>query len=307
MTCKRAQALWERARKQHGVVARRQLEPLGFTRSAVEWALAEGQLHRTEWRGVYVVGRPDVTSYGRLMSALLACGDGAVLSHDSAGALWGIWDYRGREIFLSVPPLGQRRKRRGMTVHRRNLSSKDRTRERGIPVTTPLRTVIDLAAGAERDAVERLINRADATNRLRADTLRQRLEHHRGERGVPLLIDVLDRDSFVLTESELERLFLPLARRAGLPAAVSQHRHGSHRVDFWFPELNLVVECDSLRYHRTVQQQAEDRARDHAHLLAGRRCVRFTHHQVAREPGYVVAVLVRLRSGPSSSPLAASA
>jgi hypothetical protein len=133
------------------VVARRQLAPLGFTRSAVDWALAEGRLHPTEWRGVYSVERPAVDQYGRLMGAVLACGNGAVLSHKSAGALWRIWTYRGQEIFLSVPAVGQRRKRPGMTVHRRNLSRKDLDRQYGIPVTSPLRTVIDLAAGSDRD------------------------------------------------------------------------------------------------------------------------------------------------------------
>jgi very-short-patch-repair endonuclease len=243
------------------------------------------------------------------MASVLACGDRAVLSHQSAGALWRIWDHRGREVFLSVPAVGQRKKRRGMTVHRRNLRTKDLDRQRGIPVTSPLRTVIDLATGGDRAAAERLINRADSANVLRADTLHEQLDEHRGERGAPLLLDILGRDAFVLTDSELERLFLALAERAGLLPPQSQRRLGRGRVDFYFPELNLVVECDSLRYHRTKQQQAEDRARDHAHLLAGRTCIRFTHHQVAEDPAYVVAMLeaLRLRSEHASSRAAASA
>jgi very-short-patch-repair endonuclease len=304
-TKKRHMHLWQLARKQHGTVARRQLLAIGFTPAAIKHGLATGLLHRTEWRGVYAVGRPDLSQLGRLMGAVLSCGDSAILSHDSAGALWRIWDYRGAEVQLSVPAVGSRKKRRGMTVHRRNLHARDLDRQYGIPLTSPTRTIIDLAR--TRETAERLINRADARNLIRADVFRANLEHHRGERGVPLLLDVLDRDGFVLTESELERLFLALARAAGLPSPRSQRRLGRGRVDFWFPELNLVVECDSLRYHRTKQQQAEDRRRDHAHLVAGRTCVRFTHHQVAREPEYVVGVLVRLRAAASSSPSAASA
>lgn len=308
-----SRSLWDEvlalARKQHGAVARRQLLGLGFSSKAIEWALRTGRLHRTEWRGVYVVGRPELTKYGRLRAALLTCGDDSVLVGPSAGDLWRIWKTRDRLIHLSLPAVQQRRARKGIVVHRRALASRDVTRERGIPVTTPSRTVIDLAARGDRDDAERLINAADARNILRADTLRERLGSHGGEPGVPLLTEVLDRDTFVLTESELERLFLPLAHRAGLPKPQSPQRLGPHRVDFWWPELDLVVECDSLRYHRTTLQQRQDRGRDHAHLLAERWYARFTHHQVAHEPNYVVAVLtrVRLRAIASSSPSAASA
>jgi very-short-patch-repair endonuclease len=311
MACKKDQKLWDRARKQHGVVARRQLLAIGYTRSAVEEGLRAGRLHRLEWRGVYLVGRPEFTRHGRLMAAVLACGPSAVLSHASAAALWGIWDYRGTEIFLSVPAVGRRHKRRGLTVHRRNLSSRDLTRHWGIPITRPLQTIIDMATQLDRDQTERLIDRADATNLIRADSLREAVHRAKGQRGVPLLLDILDRDHFVLSESELERLFVPLAKKAGLPKPQSQRRFGPHRVDFWFPALDLVVKCDSLRYHRTPQQQTRDVTRDHAHLLAERNWIRFTHHQIAHEPDYVVrtltALVLRLRSAASSSPSAASA
>ena len=106
-----------------------------------------------------------------------------------------------------------------------------------------------------------------------------------------MLIEILDRDYFVLTESELERLFLPLAHGAGLPKPESQKRFGPHRVDFFWPDLNLVVEVDGLRYHRTPQQQAADRRRDQAHAAAGLTQLRFTYYQVAREPGHVQKTL----------------
>ena len=301
------QALWarvlERAWKQHGTVSRRQLLAIGMTPKAIEWAIRDGRLHPLKWRGVYAVGRPEMTKHGRLMAAVLVC-EPAALSHDTAGALWRMWSPRDHEIHLSVPAVGRRRDREGIRVHRRAaLGSGELTREWGIPVTTPLRTVIDLAAGCDRAAAERLINAADARNLVRADTLRESLQEHRGEPGAPLLSEILDEHAFVLTESEIERLFLRLAERAGLGRPETQRRLGRGRVDFWWPELNLVVECDSLRYHRTQIQQAEDRARDHAHLLARRTFVRFTAHQIARTPDYVVATLaeIRLRAEPPSS------
>jgi very-short-patch-repair endonuclease len=304
MTGKTFQSLWpqvlELARRQHGAVARRQLRALGLSEHAIDWALAAKRLHRTEWRGVYVVGRPEVTRVGRLRAALLTCGDEAVLVDDTAGGLWRIWKPRDRDIHLSVPAGRKRRGRKGIVVHRRALPRKDITRERGIPVTTPIRTMIDLAARADRDEAERLINAADARNLLRADTLRERLNHYAGTPGTRLLTEILDRDTFVLTESELERLFLPLAREAGLPKPTSQKRFGPHRVDFWFEELNLVVECDSLRYHRTPLQQRRDRERDHTHLLARRKHLRLLHHQIKHEPELVVRLLRLQATTPSS-------
>lgn len=309
MTGTTSQSLWQQvldlARRQHGAVARRQLLALGLGGRAIEWALETGRLHRTEWRGVYAVGRPELTHFGRLRAALLTCGDDAVLVGDTAGGLWRIWKPRDRRIHLSLPAVQQRRSRKGIVVHRRALPRKDITRERGLPVTTPLRTIVDLAARSSRDEAERLINQADARNLIRADTLRERLDGHRGEPGTRLLVEIFDRDTFVLTESELERLFLPLAYEAGLPKPTSQKRFGPHRVDFWFEELNLVVECDSLRYHRTTLQQRQDRERDHAHLLAGRRHLRVLHYQVAREGRHVVNLL-RLQAATPSTRAASS-
>lgn len=295
MTTKTVQSLWgrvwERAWKQHGVISRRQLLDLGLTGPAIRWALAAGRLHSTEWRGVYAVGRPELTPYGRLMGAVL-CFEPAVLSHDSAGELWRIWKPREPVLHLSVPAATRRRPRWGVTVHRRAvLAPGDLTRQRGIPVTTPIRTVIDLAASCDRRGAEALINQADGRALLKIETLREEIDRASGQPGVPLLRGVLDRDSFVLTESELERLLVPLARAAGLPKPQSQRRFGRARVDFFWPGLNLVVECDSLRYHRTRLEQRNDRERDHAHLLAGRTSVRFTHDQIAHDPGHVVATL----------------
>lgn len=103
-----------------------------------------------------------------------------------------------------------------------------------------------------------------------------------------MLRETLDRRTFTLTDSELERRFLPLARRAGLPAPQTQAWVNGFKVDFYWPELGLVVETDGLRYHRTPAQQARDRVRDQAHAAAGLACLRFTHAQIRFEPDHVV-------------------
>jgi very-short-patch-repair endonuclease len=292
MACKRDQALWDRAANQHGVVARRQLLALGFTRSAIEEGLAAGRLHRVEWRGVYSVGRPGLTRLGRLMAAVLVLGPLALISHESAAALWEIWTYRGHDITLSVPPVGQRHKRRGMTVHRRALEEDDYDHQRGIPVTSPIRTLIDMSARLnDRRAVERMIDQADAENLLRVPTLIAAVKGGNGERGISLLRSILEEDAFLLTDSELERLMVPIARSAGLGELQTGVDINGWKVDFYAPDLPLVIECMSRRYHRTPAQQRRDAERDQAHAAAGTPRVPYTHFQIAHDPGYVAANL----------------
>ena len=254
---------------------------------------------------MYAVGRPDLTRLARLMAAVLWAGPGAALSHFSAGDLWGIKKYRGHEIHLSLPAVRKPRSRRGVTVHRRgDREARQVTLHWGIPITSPLRTVIDLSSNGNRDDAERLINEADARNLLRADTLRELLEHETGL-GVPLLREILDRDAFVLTDSELERLFPPLAALAGMPRPESQVYVNGWRVDFYFRDPDIVVEAHSLRYHRTQLQQRKDSLRQQAHAAAGTIAVPFLHHQIAHEPEYVVATLRRAASSRSARRAAA--
>jgi very-short-patch-repair endonuclease len=113
------------------------------------------------------------------------------------------------------------------------------------------------------------------------------------------LRETLDRRTFTLTDSELERRFLPLARQAGLPQPQTGRYVSGFKVDFYWPDLALVVETDGLRYHRTPAQQARNRMRDQAHVAAGLTPLRFTHAQVRFEPDHVrvtlAAVARRLR------------
>jgi very-short-patch-repair endonuclease len=281
---------WSLAKQQHGVIARAQLLDLGLHSQAITHRIASGRLHRVR-RGVYAVGRPQLTRHGRWMAAVLACGPHSVLSHGSAAELWEIGSERRGVIEVSVPArLGRRRS--GIAAHRRAaLGAEDVTRHRGIPVTTPVRTLVDLAARLGRGRLERAIREADARGLVDPETLRAALGDLRGQRGVAALRETLDRRTFVLTDSELERRFLPIARRAGLPAPETQRMVNGFRVDFYWPELGLIVETDGLRYHRTPAQQAADRVRDQAHTAAGLTPLRFTHAQIRYEPGQAGATL----------------
>ena len=287
-------AAWALADRQHGVVARRQLLVLGLGAKAIEHRLAIGRLHSIR-RGVYAVGRPHLTREGRWMAAVLSCGRRASLSHGSAAALWGIGEEAGAEVEVSVGAQVAPRPH-GLRVHRRaNLTLTDLTVERNIPVTGPARTLVDLAVRLGQAELEAAINAADRRGLIDPESLRAALQPLAGQPGVGRLRGVLDRRTFVLTDSELERRFLPLAQAAGLPPPRTQARLNGFRVDFYWPELGLVVETDGLRYHRTPAQQSHDRRRDQAHTAAGLTPLRFTHADVVHDHGHVRSTLARVR------------
>jgi len=227
------------------------------------------------------------------MGAVLACGGSAnaALSHSSAAALFkiGVEQVSAVEISrvgsnsIQIP---------GVRVHRRsNLKPGWYGYYEGIPVTSPVQTLIDLATRHGRPTMERLVNEADRLRLVRTDDLRKALGGHPGEPGVAKLREMLDRRTFRYTRTELERAFIPLAREAGLPLPRTSVYVTGHEVDFHFDGLGLVVETDGLTYHRTPAQQAKDRERDQDHAAAGLTQLRFTHEQIRYEPERVVRVL----------------
>jgi very-short-patch-repair endonuclease len=233
------------------------------------------------------------------MAAVLACGPESMLSHESAAALWNIRQVRTRSVEISVPAHVDPRPS-GIVVHRRTtLRSDDLATHRGIPVTNPICTLVDVAYRLPRTQLEAAVNEADKQDLADPETLRSALPAYAGRRGVAALRQLLDRRTFVLTDSDLERRFLPIARKAGLPLPKTRQYVNGFKVDFYWPELGLVVETDGLRYHRTPAQQATDKVRDQEHLAAGLTPVRFTHEQVRYEPERVrstlAAVAARLR------------
>jgi very-short-patch-repair endonuclease len=285
-------SVWELARRQHGVVTREQLLALGLTRRGIEHRTARGRLHFVG-RGIYAVGRSELTQHGRWMAAVLAAGGPGVaaLSCSSAAAFFGIGVQQaaGIEVTrLSVDPL----RLKGIKLHRRpGLKSGWFILHEGIPVTSPVQTLIDLAARHDQRMVERFVNEADRIGLVRTDHLRRALDDHQGERGVARLRAILDRRTFRYTRTELERDFIPLATAAGLSLPRTSVYVNGHEVDFYFPSLDLVIETDGLTYHRTPSQQAKDLERDHDHSVAGTPHLRFSHAQIKFEPGSVVRTL----------------
>jgi very-short-patch-repair endonuclease len=289
--------VWALARRQHFVITRGQLLGLGLHPDAIKHRLATGRLHPMH-AGVYAVGRRELSRLGELMAAVLACGEGTVISHGAAAELWGIRS-RGR-VEVTVPP-GRAPRRPGIAIHRAALAPEHRTRRHSIPITTPARTLVDLACYLERDSLERAMNEADRLDLIDPERLRQRLETLRGTRGVVKLRTLLDRQTFTLTDSALERRFKPLVRAAGLPEPLTQQWVNGYRVDFFWPELGLVVETDGLRYHRTPSQQERAHVRDQTHLAADLQPLRFTHAQVVYDSPSVKVALRRIAARLSRS------
>ena len=240
------------------------------------------------------------------MAALLACGPGAVLSHRSAAALWGFGKEHPRFIDVSVRRTSEARLS-GLRCHRRpSLPSSEVDLRRGILVTTPVRAFLDLATVTGPKTLERAINEADKLEVIDADSLRRALDDHPGQPGIRLLRHVLDEHTFRLSDDELERLFRPLATAAGLPTPLTKHMVNRFEIDFFWPDLGLVVETDGWRYHRTPSAQTRDALRSQVHVAHGLTPLRFSHYQVKYEPRHVESILAKtaanLRGRPAPSP-----
>jgi hypothetical protein len=242
-----------------------------------------------------------MTQRRRWMAAVLACGNGAALSHRSAAALWGLGAEKPGRIDISV-------KRRcnlsqpGLVVRSRpTLAERDLVTNNRVPVTAVARTLVDLATELTSLGVERAVNEADKRDLIDPETLRGTLDRYEGEPGVKPLRALLDKRTFKLSDSDLEIFFRPIAAAAGLSSPLTKQIVNGFEVDFFWPDLGLVVETDGLRYHRTPAAQARDARRDRTHVIAGMTPLRFTHHEIRHERHQVrralrsAAELVRAR------------
>lgn len=279
---------WGLARSQHEVITHGQLEGFGYSDDAIKHRIRRGRLHRV-YRGVYAVGHPNLTQEGKWMAAVLACGECAALSHDSAAELWRLIR-RMPTVPVHVSVLDGSRSRDGIRVHRPQ--ALNATTHKRIRVTTPAQTLIDLAHTWPQADLEQAIGEADLRRLVGLKALRTAATGA-GKSGAALR-RVIDRVTFRVTQSELEREFLRLLARAGLPLPESQKRFGKYRVDFYWPDQQLVVECDGGNFHRTPAQQTADRKRDQEHIRNGRIPMRITHGQVFHDATGTAALLAEV-------------
>ena len=267
------------------VVHRLQLLALGLSASAIDRRVRAGRLHRIHV-GVYAVGHTRLTRHGRFMAAILACGEGAVLSHRSASALWGLT--REAPVRVDVTRIGAGgHKRPGITFHRtRRLPDHERTTVDGIPVTSVARTLLDLI---DVMSIDSPVAKADRRGVLDPAAVHRAIADNPGRRGTKRLLAAVDAP--MLTRSELEEAFLALVRRAHLPIPLVNHRVAGIEVDFHWPDHRLVVETDGAAFHADRAAQERDREREALLARAGQRTHRFTHRQVLHDPREVEATL----------------
>jgi very-short-patch-repair endonuclease len=229
-------------------------------------------------RGVYAVGHAPLSRERRWMAAVLACGEGAVLSHRSAALCWKLARGDDPVPHVTVP---RRLRTPGVVTHRGRLARADWRLCRGIRITSPARTIVDEAQDLDHDGIERMLREAQFRGLFHVAAMRDALTR-RPNRFVRELLDDLNP-----TQSMLEDAFLRLCRRFRIPRPRAQMRKGRRRPDFVWPDEHLVVECDSWAAHSTPHAFQADRTLSNAVQLAGWRILRFTTTDVRRRAAMV--------------------
>ena len=281
------------AGRQYGVVSRSQLLAMGIGAGAIQTRVRNHYLHRLH-RGIYAVGHLALVPLAREMAAVLACGGTAAISNRSAAVVWYLLPAID-DADIDVTVLTGKGRRAGLQIHRTTrLSPHDIRHLRGLPVTTPSRTIIDLAECATDRELERALHEAITRRLINARRLRAELDQYRGRRGISRLRKLLENDGpTTITRSEAEERFLALVRAAGLPTPEVNARILGHEVDFLWRDEGLVVEVDGFQFHSTRAAFERDRQRDAELQGAGQRVLRVTWRQVVDAPYAALTNLVR--------------
>ena len=268
----------ERAARRWGLLSRAQLRALGVAPATVDYWVQSRRL-KVVYRGVYAVGGAVLRAEGHRLAAVLACGPGAVLSHRSAASQWGLLATDQERIDVMAP--ASRHGVPGIRLHRtRSLDAQDTTSHEGIPITTVHRTLLDLAATARDDQLERALAQAMYVQLYDQRAIDDVIARSNGHRGTKTLADATKQEPQI-TKSMWEIRMLALVRGAGLPEPITNRSlhapdHGECKPDFYWPAYDLIVETDGWEAHRTLAAFRSDRAKDAALTAAGYKVLRFT-------------------------------
>jgi very-short-patch-repair endonuclease len=279
------------AARQYGVVSRAQLLELGVRPGQVAVRVRRQRLRLLQ-RGVYLVGPLEVPR-ARPMSAVLCCGESAVVGQQSAAELWQTMEPSAdpKAVDVIIPP-GDRRLRPGVRIHRIALQPDEVTKLDGIPITTPARTLYDLAGSIAGRDLEQAVAEALArrvTDSARIAALVKRYGHRPAARRLRALMAAEQGPS--LSRSAAEEALLARIRRAQLPRPEMNVRVHGCEVDLYWRAERLVVEMDGFAFHGSRRSFEADRRRDATLAAAGLRVMRVTWRQLENEPE---ALLVRL-------------
>lgn len=264
-----------------------QLSALGIDKNSVAYRVAVGRLHPAH-RGVYAVGRPDDSELGAFMAAVLAIGDGAALGFESATALWGFLRAGAREVHVCVAR--RLKPRDGIRPHYApDLLPAEVTFRKGIPVTTPARTLLDISRTLPRRQARRAVNEALVQRKVTVPLLYRHAAGPRGARLRALLADAAP------TRSELEDVAVEFLKRNGFPRPETNVRVAGFEVDVLLPG-RLVVELDS-RFHDNPLSRADDARKQLALEGAGYRVERLRWAEITTKEA---AAAARLCAPPTS-------
>jgi predicted transcriptional regulator of viral defense system len=279
--------------RQHGVVKLEQLRAAGLSSGAIELRVRNGRLHRL-YRGVFAVGHGRLSQEGRWLAAVLALGEGAVLSHVSAAALWGVRHSAAARIHVTVPTAAGRRPRGGIVVHRsRTLGPADVAEHDAIALTSVSRTLLDLAGVLAPTRLERAVEQSLALRRFDLRAVQAVLAANPRRPGATALAQIVARvhDEPSLTRRELEARMLDLCDAHGIERPEVNVAIDAFEVDFLWRRQRLVVETDGWQWHGTRGAFRRDRERDERLTVLGYRVVRFTYDRIVHAPAAVAATL----------------
>jgi very-short-patch-repair endonuclease len=280
----RERALSALADRQYGVVSQSQLAALGVGKRTIARWSANGRLHQIHRGGAYAIGRRSVVQRGTWLAAVLACGDGAALSHASAAALWELAP--ARTLVDVTSPRGNqgRRRWRGVRLHRGRLDLDEVTSRDRIPVTSLARTLFDYAEAVDFQRVERAWEEADRLKRLRLGEVERVCERGFGRHALkPIRRLLAEARVTARTRSPLEERFQEFAAAHDLPPHSTNVIVLGREVDILWPAAKLIVELDSWEFHSHRAAFQRDRTRDTRLLVAGYRTVRVTHERLDLE------------------------
>jgi very-short-patch-repair endonuclease len=280
------------ASRQQGVVGWCQLRSLGFSEDEILGLVAREWLLRIH-RGVYAVGHARLSAHGRWMAAVLACGDGARLSHGAAASLHDLWRIGGGPIHVTAAGPHQVS---GVRCHTtRDVARMGHAVIDAIPVTSVERTVLDLAVDLSAQRLRTLLEEVERRNRFDLRRFDAELGACPGHHGSGRLRSALACMSDTPPElrSRLEGRFLELVRGAGLREPSANVIVEGELVDYHWPELRLIVEVDSWLYHRSRRSFEDDRRRTNHFGLAGQLPLRITDTRINEEPEAVARELAR--------------
>jgi very-short-patch-repair endonuclease len=271
------------------MVHRSQLRALGIARGAYEHRVRSGALHRV-LPSVLSVVHPVLEPLAYETAALLYAGDDAVLSHESAAALWGLAE---SPSFVAITMIGRHaRNQPGLRLHEVDvLDIRDVRLHRGFPVTAPARTLLDCAA---TPALDRLLNEARALKLITDHELEAAMERSPRRKGVAALRALLMAEKETgFTRSRAERALKRLVRDAALERPIVNTMVEGVEADAYWPRLRLVVEIDGRQFHGHYQAFERDRAKANKLIAAGYVVLRFTWPQLTKRPVLVAATIAR--------------